>query len=388
MNILLLLDSYTADSEIDRKYDLLAEEFSRKGHKVFAVSFQNHPIENETMLTEEYSVTVLRVKKLFFTHTLWLKDIFQPKILLKHIKHYFKGIHFDLIISAAPSVISPKTIHLLKKYYTCPSYLLLRSLFPQVSKDLQLVRNPAVSYYLKRKEKQLYDLSNWIGCISPEMMKFLSAQYPVSLRKKMDYLPDWSSKAILDLISVREKWKLSDDAKLAVFEYAPEEEWRFLLDIAEANKENEKLFFIISGKTTKEERSLIDERGLNNILFLSSSMKADKEKLLADADIGLILLNRELSVPVVPSHIGRFMSAGLPLIVCENPFTHFSFIVKEAACGLVCYTGNLEHFQKDLSKLLSDKGMRERMGENGKMYAEKELTAEKAYNMIMKHFQD
>ncbi|MFY4774204.1 glycosyltransferase family 4 protein [Metabacillus sp. RGM 3146] len=388
MNVLLILDSYPADSQFENKYALLAEEFSRNGHNVYIVSCQDHSIEKGTMLTVEASVTVLRMRKHFLHHNPYLKDVFLPKFFLRQVRYYLKGIGFDLIVSATPSLISSKTILILKKYYQCSSYLLLRGLFPHVNRDLELIHNPILLYSLKRKEKRLYDHSNWIGCISPETMKYLAAQYPLSFRKKLDYLADWSTKPLQNLSHIREKLKLQKETQLVVFEHAPEEELAFLLDIAEENRDNENLFFIITGKTVKEDRSLIDSRGLKNVIFLSSNMKTEREKLLGDADIGLILLNRQLSVPVVPSHIGSFMNAGLPIIACENPFTHFSFIIKEAACGLVCYTGNLKHFQRNLNRLLSDDGMRECLGENGRMYAEKELTAEKAYKTIMKHFQD
>ncbi|MCD7034822.1 glycosyltransferase family 4 protein [Metabacillus sp. GX 13764] len=386
MNILFLLDSYPDEAQPDHPYALLADEFSKNGHKVYMAAFRETSYENETILSEEGSLSILRMKKSRIYTSPVFGPFFQPGYISRELRQYFKGIHFDLILSASPSSILPGTISRVKKEHQCPFYLLLRGLAYETLKDLDQLNNPLFAHLLKKKESLLYEEADWIGCISPELVKFLGAKY--SFRKKLDYVPNWQKPKILKSYGMRDKLKISHSAKLFVFEYSQEEEMQFLIEIAEEFRQDEDAMFIITGELKRSEKHWIQSKNLDNIRFLSSRRKEERDGLLAEADIGLILLHRRLGTPVVPAHAGDYLNAGLPILASENPFTHFSYLLKEAACGLVCYTGNLKHFRKNAERLLEDEGMRHRLGVNAKMYVQKELSAEKAYETIMGHFEE
>jgi len=66
-----------------------------------------------------------------------------------------KGIKLDLIISYSPPITINKLISKLKRKYKCPSYLVLRDIFPQCAKDAKIIENDFVFNYFRAVEKEI-----------------------------------------------------------------------------------------------------------------------------------------------------------------------------------------------------------------------------------------
>lgn len=68
--------------------------------------------------------------------------------------------------------------------------------------------------------------------------------------------------------------------------------------------------------------------------------------------------------------------------------TDIGSIAEENGYGLWCENGDLNQFNLLLDKLTSDKNLRIQMGEKGYKFLEDNYTAEKSYEIIMRHFDD
>ncbi len=176
MNILFLTMSKMLTLEKRGIYTDLMRKFRNEGHNVYIVTPTERRDGRKTYVIEEKGVKILSVRTLNVQKTNVIeKGIGQLSIefLYKRaIKRYFKGVNFDLILYSTPPITFPKVIEYAKK--TNPSaktYLLLKDIFPQNAVDMGMLPKrglKGVLYkFFRAKEKKLYALSDYIGCMSP-----------------------------------------------------------------------------------------------------------------------------------------------------------------------------------------------------------------------------
>ena len=99
------------------------------------------------------------------------------------IRKYYKNIHFDLILYSTPPITFTKVIHYLKSRNACAvTYLLLKDIFPQNAVDLGMMKKSGVRgilyKFFRSKEKNLYRVSDFIGCMSPANVTYPSETQP------------------------------------------------------------------------------------------------------------------------------------------------------------------------------------------------------------------
>ena len=62
----------------------------------------------------------------------------------------------------------------LKEKHQAKTYLILKDIFPQNAVDLGIIRyNSMLWQYFRRRERNLYVLSDFIGCMSPANVKYI-----------------------------------------------------------------------------------------------------------------------------------------------------------------------------------------------------------------------
>ena len=80
---------------------------------------------------------------------------------------YFNNFAFDLILYSTPPITFNRLITELKKKTNASTYLLLKDIFPQNAVDLKMISEKGLIYrYFRKREKILYQISDWIGCMS------------------------------------------------------------------------------------------------------------------------------------------------------------------------------------------------------------------------------
>ena len=94
------------------------------------------------------------------------------------VKYYLKDVKFDLIVYTTPPVTFSKVIKYLKSLNpTAKTYLLLKDIFPQNAVDLGMMSKTGIKSFLyhffRKKEKKLYALSDYIGCMSPANVRYV-----------------------------------------------------------------------------------------------------------------------------------------------------------------------------------------------------------------------
>jgi len=159
-------------------YSDLAEEFKNDGHQVYVATLLEKKYNQNTYLERVKDLNILRVRAgdWFNTNSVIKKGLTTITIanyFKKDIQQYFYNIKFDLVIYPTPPITFAPVVKYIKKRDKCKSYLILRDIFPQNVRDLGLLNNQLLFNYFRKKEKRLYDISDYIGCMSKGNIQYV-----------------------------------------------------------------------------------------------------------------------------------------------------------------------------------------------------------------------
>ena len=145
-----------------------------------------------------------------------------------------------------------------------------------------------------------------------------------------------------------------------------------VLDAAEQLADHENLLFLFVGDGAGRERLVAEskKRNMANVRFLPFQPRERLSEVLACADVSLVTLRRGLGVNSVPSKSLSNMASGRPMIVSVDEENELSDLVKQADMGLWVPPEDPSALSRAITTLMQDQGLRERLGQNGRIWAE------------------
>ena len=378
-------------------YSDLAEEFRNNGHQVYVATLLEKRYNQCTYLEKVKDVSILRVRagNWFNVNSLVIKGVTTLTIanyFKKAVAKYFNNIKFDLVIYPTPPITFAPVVKYIKQRDKCKAYLILRDIFPQNVRDLGLLNNLLLFNYFRRKEKQLYNISDYIGCMSDGNIKYVSEHNDIK-ESKLEILYNWGKvNCNTEVITTDYKKKYGLENKfVAVFggNIGLPQELEFLLELTKEYKDRSDIVFLIVGKGAQKEKivNIINSEELSNVIIRDYIPRNDYQNLLKQCDIGLINLNRTFTIPNMPCKGVDYFNASIPILASTDKNTDLKQFLQYAKAGLWSETGDLEAYKGNFEKLLNDKKLREELGKNGRKFLEEHLNVEKAYQIIMKHFE-
>lgn len=404
MNVLFLMLNYPFDKKRDHMYKDLSRKFAEKGHNVIVVALLEEKYGKETFVEEDGNHTILWIKagNYFGVNKIrkGITALLLPFYFNENINKFLKGISFDLVLYPTPAITLYSTVKRIKKKFPKAKYLLVvKDIFPQNALDIGMLRKNIIYYYFRNIEKKLYNISDYLGCMSKRNVEYLLENNDIE-KKKFFILENWSSNYGKTELINGEKEKLLDKYSLKnkfilIFggNIGPANELEFLIELAKRVRENkvEDVVFLIIGKGTKKSfiEKLVLEYKLENVKIFDFIPTEEYDKLVSLSDVGLINLNKKYTIPNIPSKTLNLMRAGKPILAVTDINTDYNkLIVDDAKCGLWSSAGDLEKYFKNFMELKDNIQLREEMGINARKYFERYLTTDVAYNKIMEKVGD
>jgi glycosyltransferase involved in cell wall biosynthesis len=393
MTILFLMISYPDISKDSSMYIDLTQEFVSKGHNVYVV-VANGP--NETKLLREGCVNVLRIRtlKLFNTSAI-LKGIANellPYQFNRSIEKTLGKIHFDAVILPTPPITFATTVKRVKKIQNSKIYLILRDIFPQNARDLGILNNKLLFNYFRQKEKKLYAISDYIGCMSIGNIEYIKANNHEVNIEKLHLLQNWKNVVDYSLpdISIRNKYDLSN--KFVVLyggNLGKPQQAEFILELSKEVRNLDDVVFLIIGDGTEKKRisDLISKNDLKNVKVLNPIPRSQYAELAKVCDIGLVNLSNKFTIPNIPSRVLSYWEAKLPVLAAIDSHTDFGKIIEESGSGFWSLTGDISTYKENFMKLYSRKDLRISMGESGYRYLLEHCKTSLAYQTIIEKLQ-
>lgn len=402
MNLLFLTLSNMNSISQRGIYADLMRKFRDEGHNVFIVSPCERRNNQPTHVLEVDGVKLLKVKTLNIQKTsIWEKGLgtlLIEKQYIKAIKEYFSGVEFDLITYSTPPITFTNAVKYLKKNNpNAISYLQLKDIFPQNAVDIGMFgEKSAFNWFFRRKEKELYKASDFIGCMSPANVNYILEHNDYIDKSKVEVAPnsvelqsvkyeEGQEKA--ERYYIRKKYELPTDIPILIYggNLGKPQGIEFLIKCLDANKHRQDCYFVIVGNGTeykKLENWYNDNKG-GSVKLMKRLPKEDYDILVRSCDVGLIFLDYRFTIPNYPSRLLSYMENRMPVLCATDVNTDIGRIAEDNGYGYWCESNSVEAFTSVLDKMLySD---RKKMGERGFDFLTKNYLVENTYNAIMSH---
>lgn len=399
MNILFLTVSRIDDINNRGIYTDLLRHFIKEGHRIFIVSPSERRFGKKTFLMEDENYSLLKVKTLNIQKTNFIEKGIGTILLEyqfeKAINRYFKQIRFDLILYSTPPITLTRIIEKIKTRDRAKTYLLLKDIFPQNAVDIGMMSPKGILYRLfRKKEQKLYQLSDYIGCMSPANVQFLLEHNPEINSEHIEVCPNSVELATnhtgVDKDMIRKKFNIPIGSVVFIYggNLGKPQGLDFLLRIFESNRDKNDRYFMVVGSGTEYEKvsQWFDVNKPVNAQLLSALPKMDYDELVESCDVGLIFLDPRFTIPNYPSRLLSYLEYKMPVLMATDVNTDIGSIAEENGYGFWCENGDLEGFNSMVNELASDSAKRRQMGENGYKFLEENYTVEKGYEIIMRRF--
>ena len=407
MNILFLtMSSGMRNVSASGIYTDLMRKFRDEGHEVYII----YPNERRTGLPTAVEVNngvhCLGVRTLNVTKTsiiekgvgqLLLEDLF-----MRAMNRYFGNVRFDLILYSTPPITFNKVIKAAKRRNPeAMTYLLLKDIFPQNAVDLGMMTKSGVKGMLykmfRKKEKELYRISDFIGCMSPANVRFVLEHNPEVKAEKVEIAPnsydvpsgDEETKSQRDeeTKSIREKYGLPTDKPIFIYggNMGKPQGIPFLVECMRAVKDREDCHFVIVGDGTEYPKleAFVNECCPKAVSVFRRLPKEDYDRLADACDVGLIFLDYRFTIPNYPSRLLPYLMSRKPIIACTDPNCDTGALAEENGYGFYCPSNSVETFVKTIDRMLAS-DIRQ-MGENGYQFFLDNYTTEHTFKAIMRH---
>ena len=409
MNILFLTMSSGIEKFQSRGiYTDLMRKFRDEGHEVYIVFPRERKHGLPTQVRVQDGVHLLGVKTLNVTKTNVIeKGIGQVSIefLYKRaIKKYFKGVSFDLILYSTPPITFPKVIEYAKKANpSAKTYLLLKDIFPQNAVDMGMLSKSGVKgilyKFFRAKEKKLYALTDYIGCMSPANVRYVLEHNPEISPERVEVAPN-----SIELVEDGQIMKQGMDnikglpgslvgsikSGKTVFIYGGNlgvpQGIPFLIQCLEANADREDCHFVVVGSGTYYQKlaDWYQIRQPKSVTVMKGLPKEDYDRLVQACQVGLIFLDYRFTIPNFPSRLLSYLEYKMPVISCTDPNCDTGSIAQENGFGLYAPSNNVAAFTQAVDKMLASDI--HAMGEKGYQFLKENYLIENTYNQILKHF--
>ena len=401
MNILFLtMSSGIEKFQIRGIYTDLMRKFRDEGHEVYIVFPRERKHGLPTQARVQDGVHLLGVKTLNVTKTNVIeKGIGQVSIefLYKRaIKEHFKGVNFDLILYSTPPITFPKVIEFAKKMNpSAKTYLLLKDIFPQNAVDMGMLSKTGIKgilyNYFRAKEKNLYALSDYIGCMSPANVRYVLEHNPEISTDRVEVAPN--SLELVDVEknvdkSVLAKYNIPTEKPIFIYggNLGIPQGIPFLIKCLEANADREDCHFLVVGNGTYYQK-LADwhmARKPKAVTVMKGLLKEDYDRLVQSCQVGLIFLDYRFTIPNFPSRMLSYIEYKMPVIACTDPNCDTGAIAEANGFGYYTPSNDVVAFTNTIDKMLASDMVV--MGEKGYQFLKENYLIENTYNQIMKHF--
>ncbi len=396
MKVLFITLVATKDINNRGLYNDLLKTFAEHGHDIYVVAPTERRNKQKTHLIKTDNASIVNVRTLNIQKTNIIEKGIGSLLLeyqyLSAIKKYFSDVTFDLIIYSTPPITFSKVIRYIKQRDKAFSYLLLKDIFPQNAVDMGFFKKNSFIYnFFRKKEIDLYNLSDKIGCMSSANVQYVLSHNPNVPLSKIEVCPN--SINPLPLVPLDEQQKAAIKAKYGI----PEDKTifvyggnlgkpqgiDFLIDVLDSNQTNPHYYFLIIGDGTEYTKlaAWFEENKPKNAQLKQVLPKDDYDKLLKACDVGMLFLDARFTIPNFPSRILSYMENAMPTIAATDINTDIGQIMEAGKFGSWAKSGDLEIFNRNLAQF-EDKHLTEQMGKNAQLYLTEHYTSGVGYHII------
>lgn len=385
MNILFLTLSNLKDIGQRGIYTDLCRELVAQGNHLYIASSTERRNSEKTHLIKGEGFQILKVKTLNIQKTNVIEKGIGTLLLEnqfnKAIKKYWKDINFDVIIYSTPPITFNKVVKFVKTKFGAKSYLLLKDIFPQNAVDLGMFSTGSFFYKLfRRKERELYQISDKIGTMSPANREYILTHNADVSPTKVEAFPNSLVPVNPNKFSEKERAErlktlgIDPHKTLSIYggNLGKPQGVDFILEVLKENENTDNHHILIIGDGTEfgKLQKWVNDHHPKNTTLIKRLPKEEYEAVVSCADIGLIFLDHRFTIPNYPSRLLSYLENGIPVMIASDVHSDQGPEAESEGYGLWSPSNSLVVFKEKINKLINDKNLRKSMGNKGRAYFE------------------
>lgn len=400
MNVLFMTMGKMDDIEEHTIYCDLLRYFRDAGHSVYTISPYEKRTGLQTAYEEKNGIHMLHVRTGNVTGMVSLieKGLAQlsiEPIFIKAIKKYYSNVKFDLVMYSTPPITFCNAIEYVKRRDNAKTYLLLKDIFPQNAVDIGMMSKSGIKGHLykffRNKEKKLYGLSDYIGCMSPANVEYVKQNNPEIDNYRVEVCPNCIEvvdKSINEeeRRSIRKKYDIPLEKRVFVYggNLGKPQGIDFLIECLHSQENSKDNYFLIVGDGTEYGKieEFVKSSNQNNIRLMKRLPQEDYDTMVGACDVGMIFLDHRFTIPNFPSRVLSYMQAKIPVLACTDSNTDIGKIIEEAGFGSWCESNDVNGFVECVNKIMQIQSVAEKEWN----YLNKYYSTRNGYDIIMKHF--
>lgn len=397
MNIIFLTVAHISDLNQTGIYEDLLREFISHGHIVDVVCPLEKSQGGQTRVIQSCGARILKIKIGNFQKTNFFEKGISTFLLegqfINGIKKYYQDHKYDLVIYSTPPITFANVVSYIKSRDHATSYLLLKDIFPQNAIDLQILSNQnPIYWWFKHKERKLYKLSDFIGCMSLENIQYILKHNNFISSDKVHVSPNSISldRGMVNQANkykTRQKYNIPPDAIVFIYggNLGRPQGIPYIIESLRLNANKSDRFFVICGAGTEYHllEDFINNESPNNIILLPSLKKSEYDYIVSACDVGLIFLDKRFTIPNVPSRLLDYLKSSIPVLAATDAATDLRNMIVEGNFGWWCFSDEPKDYLQLVNEICSESNDMLTKGANGRQYLKDNFLSSNSYEIII-----
>jgi len=366
----------------------LAREMLRQGHEPLVIV----PSENSSLPWVVEIIDGVKILRLQGTQTQQtnylqrtISELLLPFMMIRSLcKSQFLKTSWDLVVWYSPTIFFGPLIWFLKRSSRCPTYLILRDIFPEWALDLGLMKKGPIYWFFKGVASLQYSLADTIGVQTPSNLCYVSRWK--NAKRELEVLQNWQTPALDMGSSIQVRNTSLSGRKIFVYigNMGIAQGMDIFIDLADQLKYQSHLGFLFVGRGSEISRlkTRIAELSLKNVLFFDEVASKEMPGLLSQCHVGLLALDPRHKTHNIPGKFITYLLAGLPVLARVNADTDIARLIEKEGVGRV-YVGNSVQVLSTLVEAIIDNSTEyEKMTSRGPGLADRMFSPVAAVNQI------
>lgn len=372
-------------------YDL-SQSLARKGHRITVVT--TFPRRHAANVPETYQrggffplseyvgyVHVIRIAEL---------PTFRDSLFSRGLEHFILPIALllggliskrqDVIVVYSPPLPLGLSAFILSKIKNIPFVVNVQDLHPKALVNAGRIKNHVLIRMLEVIEELIYHKADCLTVHSEGNRKHVISK-GVS-HDKVFVIPNWpdtpDAGSLERLDEFRKKNSL-DEKFIVTYAgiFSLSQDLETIIDCASLLRDQKDILFLLVGDGFQKKKLVDKANALNlkNLRFLPFQPRQNYHLVLKSSNVCLVSLRKSVvKTPVVPRKLQDIMASGCAVIANVPLDGDVPKIIEKAQCGLCVESENPKELAQAILQLYRDPLLREKLGRNGKKYAEKHFS--------------
>jgi glycosyltransferase involved in cell wall biosynthesis len=337
----------------------LACELAAQGHRVTVLT-PDSSIKSNWAIERSGGIELVRLRAFRTRDTNYVRRMFaeltMPYLMRRHLlQSPLARQAFDGIVWYSPTIFLGPLIRWLKARSNCPSYLVIRDIFPEWAYDMGLIKKGPIYRFLQHIADSQYSVADVIGVQTPGNLKFFADRR--SVRGRTEVLHNWLAPAhskgcSIDLASTR-----LENRRIVVYagNMGVAQGMSIVLDMAAALQHDDSIGFVLVGRGTDAETLRLDARSrkLENVLFFDEIDPDEIAGLYDQSQVGLVILDPLHTTHNIPGKFISYMHSGLPAFAVVNSGNDIIRLIRDNRVGFASATRDAVSLAASLGELVN-----------------------------------